>query len=344
MRHAILKLLVCICYISLFFCHGGRINSESQERDQKNQRDSHRPRSGFRPEGENGFMSPRSFRPQMENGLMHNNGRKEENFNQLKESEIRPDMITGKGHKNHESRFQHKARSGRRPEGRSGFRPQNVKSHFKDESRFSHTKDYTRDGRDFKSASRSEEFQSSRHRRHRKGVLKSAKRIFLAIMFVSFVIVLLIGLVYVGVKFVNKFLRWYEKRRLNREQRRMRRINHVNSCHCNCASHSQGPHSPGNYHNTSTSIAQPIVNNSSMESVNNVNSLNNHQDYEIVNVNSNSSREINNIRPEVTYPKLDQVNSTHNDFYRRPINNSNHSSRPAAENKNAPQINMPLLK
>ena len=55
------------------------------------------------------------------------------------------------------------------------------------------------DGRDFKSVSRSEEYENGRHKMHKKGVLKSAKGIFLAIMFVAFIIVFLIG-------FLNGFL------------------------------------------------------------------------------------------------------------------------------------------
>jgi hypothetical protein len=53
-------------------------------------------------------------------------------------------------------------------------------------------------------------------------------------MFVAFIIVLLIGLVYVGVKIVNKFLKWNEQRRLDRELKRKIGINQMKCCNCNC--------------------------------------------------------------------------------------------------------------
>jgi hypothetical protein len=292
MNKAILYFILCICFINLFFCHGGKNISESRESIQSV---SDNPRSGFEHKGENGHLSPNGFRPNLENDSM----------NHLEENEIRPD------------------RSGKKTQVGFGYE----------------TKTNLIEDKEFKDVSN--EFEH-RHREHGKGI----KRIFLEIILVIFIIALIVGSVYVGVIIVNKILRWNEKRRLEREQKRITRVHAVNTCHCNFTPHPhypQGPQNPGNNHNTSNSTVQPILPQST-DAVNNLNTCNNHQDYEVVNVNSNSNREINQMIPEVTYPKLDQVNSCHNVFSGRLTGNSNKSSRPAAEFMNAPQLNVPLLK
>lgn len=298
MRLNILKLLVCLCFISFLVCHERIHQFESDAGIKKNQSEIHTSRSNFKPERPNHQIYTSSYK-----------------------------YI---------------------PEGKSQFyesnlesKSQNLKSHFKDESGNYGNNQYMQDGRDFKSVSRSEEYENGRHKMHKKGVLKSAKGIFLAIMFVAFIIVFLIGLVYVGVKIVNKFLKWNEQRRLDRELKRKIGINQMKCCNCNC---SNRPNEPQNTGNTTSNFTDENIITSNRANLNNFTTNIDSQDYEIINLNSNSIRELNNIRPEISYPKFVQVNSTYSDFNNRPVNKLNISSHPAAEHKGSQQINLPFLK
>lgn len=127
-------------------------------------------------------------------------------------------------------------------------------------------------------------------------------------------------LVFIGVKIVNACLR-YRRRRIFRKLHG--RWSHLPECNCKCFSH-----------NRNTSYAPINTDNSSK--------LN---DYEIVNINSVDTNERtieNQPKPEVTYPKFDNVNSTSNDFNFR--ERRQHYCHMRRCNADAPKSNYHLMK
>jgi len=275
MKHSILKILVCICIISIFVCDGRRNHNRREENN--------------------------------ENDQIEKDARQDNPIRKFEVANNDPKLHQMEQPGNRGSYLREEIRGGR-PRGHH-LPKEHVRKEHRDRGRKGHRGHKWRRG-------------------HKRGVFEMAKKIFLGIILFASMIVFLLGLIFVGVKIVKRLLRCKERRRLRKEQRRMMRQSQARHCQCNCINN------PGALNNTlnNQSTALPMVSQPSLEYVNNSNSINHAQDYELLNVNSdiNSRREINNMRPEITYPKLDQVNSCHNDFYRH-VRNSNHSSRPAAE-------------